>query len=73
MNMQKVKSSTIEAVGHDAEKNRMVVRFNNGTEYEYSNVNKEQHSAFVGADSVGSHFHAHIRGKFDHRKMEKEG
>ncbi len=73
MNMQKVKSSTIEAVGHDAEKNRMVMRFNNGTEYECININAEQHSAFVGADSVGSHFHAHIKGKFEIRKIEKEG
>jgi hypothetical protein len=72
MNMRKVKSSTIESVGHNPDTNTLRVRFNNGVEYDYANVNTAQHAAFISAESVGSHFHANIKGKFEHSKLERK-
>jgi hypothetical protein len=69
MNMKKVKSFTIDSVGHNPDTNTLRVRFLNGVEYDYANVNAEQHAAFIGAESVGSHFHANIKGKFEHSKL----
>jgi hypothetical protein len=70
--MQKVKSSTIESVGHNPDTNTMRIRFNNGVEYDYFKMNAEQHAAFVGAESVGSYFHANIKGKFEYSKVERK-
>lgn len=56
-----VKSSNISAIGHDPETKTLHVAFSNGTRYVYHDVDAEKHAALMKADSVGSHFHAHIR------------
>lgn len=68
MKMRPVKSSNIEAVGFEGAE--MVVHFKNGTQYRYKGVAPEDYEHFVGSKSVGKHFHAHIRGKFEHEKVE---
>jgi hypothetical protein len=72
MNMKKVDSMTIESVGHNPDTNTLRIRFRNGVEYDYANVNAEQHAAFIGAESVGSHFHSNIKGKFEHSKLGRK-
>lgn len=62
--MTPVKSSNIEAVGYDAEKKILSVKFKSGGTFQYGDVPEGVHKAFVGADSVGSYFHRHIRGNF---------
>jgi hypothetical protein len=69
MKMKNVSSMTIESVGHNPDTNTLRVRFRNGVEYDYANVNAEQHAAFIGAESVGSHFHSNIKGKFEHIRI----
>lgn len=59
--MKPVKSSNISAIGFDAENKALHVSFRNGTSYIYHDVDAEKHAALMKADSVGSHFHAHIR------------
>jgi hypothetical protein len=67
--MIEVESSNIHSIGHDQEHSTMRVKFKNNTEYEYGSVNAEQFEAFRSAPSVGSHFHANIKGKFEHRRI----
>ncbi|NEU94802.1 KTSC domain-containing protein [Bradyrhizobium uaiense] len=62
--MKPVKSSTIEAVGHDPDRKVLTVRFNSGATYTYEGVSADQHSALMGAKSVGTHFSQHIRNRF---------
>lgn len=62
-----VTSSNIKAIGHDATKDELHVDFGNGV-YVYAGVPASAHAALIGAESVGKHFHQHIKGKFDHRK-----
>lgn len=61
--MQDVDSSNIQAVGHDPQSNTLSVQFRSGAIYHYPGVTAEQHQAFLGADSLGSHFHKHFRSR----------
>lgn len=68
--MHPVASSNIDAVGHDASKSEMHVRFKNGGTHVFSGVDHTAFTLMRNAESVGKHFHAHIRGKHDSRKLE---
>ena len=72
MNHAKVDSSNITAIGYDPEKQLMEVHFKNGSRYRYAKVSLEDHEKFVGADSIGQHFHQHIRARFEGLKLTEE-
>lgn len=59
--MKPVKSSNISAVGFDPETKELHVAFSNGTRYVYHDVDADKHQKLMSADSVGGHFHAHIK------------
>ncbi|HEY1806029.1 MAG TPA: KTSC domain-containing protein [Terracidiphilus sp.] len=61
-------SSNIQAVGYDPQAKEMHVQFSSGT-YVHEGVSPEQHAALMAAPSKGKHYHAHIKGKFKHRKL----
>lgn len=63
MQMHPVKSSNIEAIGHDADSKTLHVRFKSGGLYAYHGVTAEQFTALQSAPSVGKHIHAHIKPK----------
>lgn len=67
--LKPVKSSNIAAVGYDEATKEMHVKFHTGATHVYSDVTPEKHAAFVGADSIGSHFHQHIRSRHKQRKL----
>jgi len=57
-----VKSSNVESVSfHDGV---MEVKFKGGGHYTFHGVTEQQHRAFMAAESKGTHFAKHIRGKF---------
>lgn len=66
--MVPVKSSNIEAIGHDPKANELHVKFKDGGHYIYADAAADHHNSMLNAESVGSYFHAHIKGKFKHRK-----
>lgn len=59
--MKPIKSSNIEAVGYDKEKQELHVTFKGSGTYVYANVPQAKHTALLGAESVGSFFHTHIK------------
>lgn len=69
MDLRAVKSSNVEAVGYDPKECVMEVRFKGGTLYRFKDVPPESHAALIGAESIGKHFHAHVRGCFTHEKL----
>lgn len=69
MNYQSVKSSQIEAIGHEGK--TLGVKFKGGSEYHYFNVSAAQHGALMKAESIGSHFGKFIKSKFEFRRIEK--
>jgi len=67
--MKEVKSSNISHIGY--EDGKLLVKFKSSPDkvYEYPGVTEAEHHAFVNADSIGSHFAAHIKGR-DFTKRE---
>jgi hypothetical protein len=64
--MNPVDSSQIHGIGHDADSQTLAIRFRgkDGTPaalYHYGNFTADDFSAFKGAESIGSHFHKHIK------------
>lgn len=67
-----VQSSNIAAIGYDSGQRRLAVQFKGdgaGRLYHYDNVSVSDHADLVGAQSIGTHFATHIRGKFPHRQV----
>ena len=48
-----VQSSNVESVAHDSEANKLLVRFHNGAEWEYDNVDEPTYHDVLGSESVG--------------------
>lgn len=58
-----VVSNQVGAIGYDAATKTLAVQFTRGAGaiYHYGGVTPEQHAAFVGAESIGTHFGKHIK------------
>jgi len=67
--MRSVKSSNVEAIGHDGD--ALHVRFKGGKTYSYAGVPESTFHACCSADSVGGFIARNILGKFDHTKLEE--
>lgn len=63
MDRTPVTSSAIKSVGHDPDTNTLEVEFHNGTIEQHADRTAEHFSAFVGAESIGKHYHQEYRGK----------
>lgn len=69
--MQPIESSSnIEAIGHNAVSGELRIRFRSGGLYAYEAVPASVVTALRGATSKGAYVHAHIVGKFPHRKLQ---
>jgi hypothetical protein len=62
--MPRVDSAAILAVEHDAEAERMAIRFVSGETYVYDEVPRAVYEAFLAAPSKGTFFQAEIRGRY---------
>ena len=72
MKRNPVTSSNISAIGYDPETRTLEIEFKGGGIYSYEGVTAEKASALLAADSIGSHFHKHIRGIHAHSKVPGE-
>ena len=70
-----VQSSQIHAIGHDAATSTLRVQFKGkdgpGSTYDYPGVPAALHGEFVKAESLGKFFGAHVKGKFEFKKLPK--
>jgi hypothetical protein len=56
MEMVKVVSSQIDAVGYNKEAKQLDIQFKGGSVYRYDNVEADLHEKLMNQDSVGSYF-----------------
>jgi KTSC domain len=62
MTMRRVTSSAIHSIGHDPETETTGVRFHSGPKvYEFPDMTAADHAAFANAESLGKHYHAHVK------------
>lgn len=64
MEMIRVSSDAISAIGYDAETMRMRVRFTSGSTYSFCGVPAHVHESFMRSMSEGSYYNNHIRGRY---------
>lgn len=71
MELKPIKSSNLEAIGHDEEKNELHVEFHGGSVYAYDGVSKELYDKLMNAESKGAFFHKEIRkGGYKFRRIK---
>lgn len=64
-----VTSSNIVSVGYDLTTAELEIEFKGGGLYRYADVPPGDYQQFIWSESLGRHFAAHIRGKFDCHKV----
>lgn len=64
----KVESSNIASVGYDGV--NLEVEFKSGAIYQYENVPIRVYDVMMKADSVGKYFNAHIKSKYNYRRVD---
>lgn len=67
--LEAVESSSLAAAGYDADTQTLAVQFKSGDIFHYPGVSMELATAFYGAESRGTFYAQHIRGKFNGRRM----
>ena len=65
-----VESSNIKAVGYDDATEELTVEFHNGSQYRYSQVDREVFEQLVKAPSVGGYFSLNVKGIFDFKRIK---
>lgn len=63
-----VASSSIASIGHEGD--TLEIEFTNGRIYRHAGVPREQFEALRNAESIGTHYNAAIRGRFEHALVE---
>lgn len=69
MEMIKVDSSNVEAVGYDEDSSTLQVEFKNGGMYQYFDVPEEVFIGLRDADSVGGYLASRIKGTYRYSKV----
>jgi len=59
--LKKVKSSNIKALGYNKELKELYVMFNNNTIYKYTPVEEHAYDSFKTTQSIGKFFYAFIK------------
>jgi len=64
MEMIRVSSSAIRAIGYDASTRRMKITFTEGHTYDFCGVPEIVFKGLLRANSKGSYYNDHIRGRY---------
>jgi hypothetical protein len=65
-----VQSTAIREIDYDAERAKLLVRFETGERYVYVGVPGEVHRSFVEAESKGRFFHSQIRDRYPFNRLD---
>jgi hypothetical protein len=63
MNLTKVNSQTVEAIGYNEKEQKLQVEFPNGSQYLYSDVSRDEYFSIKAAASIGSKLKEVVKGK----------
>ena len=70
MELTRVESSMIYAVGYDEDTQTLEIVFNSGGIYRYADVPPEEYEDLLNADSKGRYFLAHIRDVYEYWRVQ---
>ena len=63
------RSSSIGAVGYDAQNNELQINFKTGGKYIYEKVPEHIYADFMAASSMGRYFWANIRSFYNYKRV----
>ena len=63
-------SAAISEIDYDAERAKLLVRFQSGERYVYVGVPGEVHRSFCEAESKGGYFQAEIRNRYPFNRLD---
>ena len=66
--IKSTRSDMISEASYDEAEQCLYITFQKGAQYKYSDFPKHKFDALINAESMGKHFHAHIK---PHHKVEK--
>jgi hypothetical protein len=66
--MTSVQSSNLAAIDFDWS-GTLTIEFHSGSVYEYYNVPASEYDGLMSASSHGEYFHAHIKNRYDYRRI----
>ena len=69
MQVDRVESSLVAAVGYDADTRILVVALTDGTVYEYTGVPPGVHAELLAAPSIGRFYGMRVRGVYPTRRL----
>jgi hypothetical protein len=69
MDRVQVRSSNIRSIGYDQKTQTLEVEFLKGGIYKYFDVPRAIWAGFIGADSKGKYFIAHIKGVYRYSSL----
>lgn len=72
MDWTTTESTALTRIGYDPATQQLHICFKDGRMYEYSNVSRQVHAAFVRAESKGQFFSTAIRDRFPFRCCARE-
>jgi hypothetical protein len=67
-----VKSSTVESLHYDSNTKDLMVTFNHGVTYTYSEVTLKDYLALINSESIGSALNKIIKGVYNYQKHEEQ-
>ena len=67
--INEIQSSNVKKTEYDTETKKLVVEFNNGLKYEYSDVPHQVYTQFRMAESQGKFFSSKIVKTYKHKKL----
>lgn len=63
--MQPVNSSMAKAIGYDRTDRTLQVEFNNGSIYQYADVEQQTWESLQSTDSIGKFYNSQIKGRYE--------
>jgi hypothetical protein len=64
-----VESSNLASIGYNRDRRVLAIEFKSGAIFHYRNVEEGLYERFLSADSLGSFFYHHVKGRFPADKM----
>lgn len=68
--INELKSSNLKRTEYDTETKKVIVEFNNGLKYEYSDVPHKIYTQFRMAESQGKFFNSSIARTYKYKKLQ---
>lgn len=68
--MIKVESDFIDAIGYSCNDESLLIQMNGKDLYRYNNVDEEEFTLMLSADSAGTYFNQYIKDMYDYEKLE---